>query len=360
MNLKKIVEGKTKILVPEIFEKKGPLSKAPIFFNPTMEFNRDISIIVISSLKYELKSIIDGLAGTGIRGLRIENEIGNFDITINDANPKAYKIIKKNIALNNLDAKAENKKFNALLSENRYDYVDIDPYGTPVLYIDCAILARPKVIGMTATDTATLCGVYPKTCIRRYFAKSLKTIYKHEIGMRILLGFCAKTAAKYDFSIKPLLVHSSDHYFRIYIKLEKGAKKADLCLENIGYIYHNFKNGERKITREFSREVAGPLWIGKLFDIDFLNSLEIFDWLGTKKRIEKFMKYWVEEINSPPLFYTVNEIAKLAKVSPPKISRVCEVLKENGFIASRTHFDDNGFKTDAGIDEIKEIFRKVR
>ena len=333
--------------------------KAAVFFNPTMEFNRDISIMVISSLKNELKTIIDGLGGTGVRGVRFENEIGNFNITINDVNPLAFEIIKKNIALNNLDVKTENRKINILLSQNRYDYVDIDPYGSFVPFLDSAILSKPGFIGMSATDTAALCGVYPKTCMRRYGAKPIKTQYMHEIGLRILIGYCARTAAKYDISIKPLLTHSSDHYFRIYIKLEKGAKKADACLKNIGFVSHDFSTGERRITREFNSKASGPLWIGKLFDKDFINSLEIREWFGTKKRIEKFLNYWKEEADAPPLFYTVNEIASLVKVAPPKISRMCELFRENGYIATRTHFDDTGFKTDADLNEIKKIFKNL-
>lgn len=356
MSFEEIIEGKTKILVPKISRKKGPLSKAPIFYNPTMEFNRDISLMVISSLKKKVKTIIDGMGGTGIRGIRFANEIGDFDITINDSNYFAYETIKKNIKLNSIDAKADNRKINSILSENRYDYVDIDPYGNIVPFFDSAVQSKSKIIGMSATDTATLCGVYPKTCKRRYGAKPQKTAYMHETGLRILIGYCARTAAKYDFGIKPILVHSSDHYFRLYFEIEKGAKKADKCLENLGFIDHNFLTGERKITKELNSIVSGPIWAGKLFDNDFLNSLIIPDWLGTKKRIQKYLDYWKEEANSPPLFYNVNEIAKILKLPPPKISMICESIKDRGYIATRTHFDDSSFKTDADIDLIKSIF----
>jgi len=198
MRFHQIVEGKTKIVVPKVLNTKGPIKKSNVFYNPVMEFNRDVSIMVLNALNK--KDILDGLAGTGIRGVRIANEVGG-NVTVNDVNKEAYKIIKRNIKLNNLyNAFAENKKLNTLLSENRFDYIDVDPFGSPACFIDSAMRAIKKdgVLGVTATDTATLCSVYPKTCLRRYSATPLKTGYAKEIGLRILIGFCIREGAKYD------------------------------------------------------------------------------------------------------------------------------------------------------------------
>ena len=43
------------------------------------------------------------------------------------------------------------------------------------------------------------------------------------------------------------------------------------------------------------------------------------------------------------------------KKSVPKLGKVLKKLKEEGFKASRTHFNPVGIKTDAGIKEIKRV-----
>jgi tRNA (guanine26-N2/guanine27-N2)-dimethyltransferase len=355
MRFHQIIEGKTKIVVPKVLNTKGPGKKGGVFYNPVMEFNRDVSVMVLNALNK--KNILDGLAGTGIRGVRIANEVGE-NVVINDVNPKAYKIIKKNVEINNLDnAFAENKNLNTLLSENRYGYIDIDPFGSPAHFIDSAMRGVKKdgVLGITATDTATLCGVYPKTCLRRYSAAPLKTGYAKETGIRILIGFCVREGLKYDLGFKPLLVHSTEHYFRIYLQVEKGVKKADRCTKNMGYVLHNFKTGERKICKEADKKysIAGPLWTGKLFDKTFLNKLHVKDYFGTKKRIKKMLGLWKDEANSSALYYEVNNIAKMMKTSPLPMIKILKLLS-----CSRTHFSPTAFKTDADIGEIKSIFSK--
>ena len=353
MEFHQSIEGKTEIVVPKVLHTKGPGKKGGVFYNPVMEFNRDVSVMVLNALNK--KNILDGLAGTGIRGVRIANEVGG-NVVINDGNKEAYEIIKRNIKLNNLDnAFAENKNLNTLLSESRYDYIDIDPFGSPAPFIDSAMrgIKKDGVIAVTATDTATLCGVYPKTCLRRYSAVPLKTEYAKEIGLRILIGFCVKEGAKYDLGFKPLLGHSTEHYFRIYLQAEKGVKKADKCMEKIGYVLHDFKTGERKICKEADKNysIAGPLWIGKLFDKKFLNKIEIKDYFGTKKRIIKMLGLWKDEANASALYYEVNNIAKMVKTSPLPMAKILKLLS-----SSRTHFSPTAFKTDAGIEEIKSVF----
>lgn len=355
MKFHQIVEGKTKVVVPKVENTKGPGKKGGVFYNPVMEFNRDVSIMVLNALNK--KDILDGLGGTGIRGVRIANEVGG-NLVINDGNKEAYEIIKRNIKLNDLgNASAENKNLNTLLSENRYDYIDIDPFGSPAHFIDSAMRGVKKdgVLAITATDTATLCGVYPKTCLRRYSATPLKTGYAKEIGLRILIGFCVKEGLKYDLGFKPLLVHSTEHYFRIYLQVEKGVKKADKCMEKIGYVLHDFKTGERRTGKEADKNysIAGLLWIGKLFDETFLNKTEVKDYFGTKKRIIKMLGLWKDEANASALYYEVNNIAKMMKTSPLPMAKILKLLS-----SSRTHFSPTAFKTDVNIGKIKSIFSK--
>ena len=368
MRLTRIREGSTDLFVPKkaIAHSKGPsTSKTGIFFNPVMEFSRDVSVLVLGEFVKERKTkLLDGLAGTGARGIRIGKEVkGDLHILINDHNPVAFELIEKNITLNGLkNSESVNKKMNTLLSEEDFDYVDIDPFGSPVQFIDSSLQAirTNGMIALTATDTAPLYGTYPKTCLRRYGARSLKTIYSKEIGARILTGYCVRLAAKYDIALKPILVFFIDHYIRAHFTVKKGAKRADSALKNVGYLIHNHKTGERRVTRNIPKrtgdeEISGPLWIGNMHDKSFLKKLEFYHGLGTAKRLGKLLDLWLEEASMSPFFYDVNEIASITKTSPLRIRDVIEKLRGHGFSAGRTHFSPTGFKTDADIGEIKKL-----
>ena len=46
------------------------------------------------------------------------------------------------------------------------------------------------------------------------------------------------------------------------------------------------------------------------------------------------------------------------KKSPPRMKTVFETLKKKGYVVYRTHFSQTGFKTNAPIEDIEEIFKR--
>ena len=126
-----INEGETEILVfKKNNSKKGPGSKDKVpFYNPSMELNRDLSILlnqwIIDNSKMHV-NILDGLAASGIRGIRLANELqGDFDVIINDWDENSYDLIKKNIKKCKLkNAFAVKKNINTLLSDMRFHYIE--------------------------------------------------------------------------------------------------------------------------------------------------------------------------------------------------------------------------------------------
>jgi tRNA (guanine26-N2/guanine27-N2)-dimethyltransferase len=173
-----------------------------------------------------------------------------------------------------------------------------------------------------------------------------------------------RLAAKYDMALSPILTFFSDHYIRIYFRVEKGAKKAELARENLGFVLHDFISRERKVVSESPQITddlgySGPLWTGDLHDISFLSKIGSYHDLGTSKKIEKFLNLWSEEAQMPPYFYEANEIASLTKTQPKPLQSIIENLKDSGFLASRTHFSPNGFKTSAEIEDIIELMGNI-
>jgi tRNA (guanine26-N2/guanine27-N2)-dimethyltransferase len=360
----------------------GPgVAKVPIFFNRAMEFSRDLSILVLDNLVKECINsnkkrmrILDGLAGTGARGVRFANELKNLDkleveILVNDLNPLAFGLIKKNIELNNLsNVEPTNYDLNSLLVRNRFDYIDIDPFGSPVKFLDLGtrMVRDQGILAVTATDTATLFGTYPKTCLRRYDAFSCRAPFSHEQGTRILIGAVVRTAAKHNVGLFPILSHSNDYYYRIYLRGYKGRKAADDAMGNLGYFIsqdksNNFRVLSRKqFTNNNKFNLAGPLWIGSLYDIDFLQSLDLDHYkLGTGKQMSKYIALWHEESGSPPGFYNANKLASELKISTPQLSTIISSLQQQGFLATRTHFSPNAFKSNAPYNIITTLLNTL-
>lgn len=359
-----VTEGNTNIFVFKNKETiKGPGSKEGLpFYNPSMEQNRDLSIIVCQWLINNSKkhvNILDGLAASGIRGIRVANElIGDFKIQINDWNLDAFNLIKKNIEKLGLkNAFALNYNLNTLLSDNKYDYIDIDPFGSPVYFIDSAMrsINNYGIIACTATDTATLCGTYPNVCFRRYGAIPFHSPVMKEIGLRILLGFICKAAGVYDRGIKPIICYSSDHYFRIYVMVINGTTWSNDSMSNYKTIKSN--NIFSKKTKIID---VGPIWNGKLNNrriIEELRTILFQKKLKTRNEIWKLLDLCEEESDAPMFFYTTNDISAYLNVSPPKFNTVFKILKNKGYDVFRTHFSSTGFKTDAPRKEIEKVFK---
>lgn len=379
--MKTVKEGMVTIKIPS-FDKVS--SKAPVFYNPNMELNRDISVLAIQQFQKEKKSrikIADIFAGSGIRGIRYHVEIGGVEsVLANDINPLAVEFIEKNSKLNNAHVDITMEDANILLRKNRgvFDVVDIDPFGTPSPFIESAgySLKKGSLLCVTATDTSSLCGTYKKPCIRKYNAVPLKTEYCHENGLRILAGFTSLTLAKYKKYIKVRLAYSSQHYMRLYLEIGKGAAKTDKSLKNnIGFIYHCHNCLSRSLEYGMlpilplecpqcggKTDFSGPLWIGELEDENFIKGMIKLlpeKRLNKKGETLKLLKLLEGESGMPPTFYDIHKICSKMGISAPPLKKIMEKLQEKGFKATRSHCKATGIKTNAPIIELKKSIKSI-
>ena len=369
-----IIEGKTKLLVPKksLTEKVPPIK--PAFFNPKAKTNRDFSIIAYAVFlkKFEgPKIFLEALSGVGARGLRVVNELKIEKMIINDLNPTAIEIAKKSANLNNLKSiEFSEKEACVFLSEhsrkgNRGSLVDIDPFGSPAAFFDCGIRATMHggILSSAATDLQVLNGLFQGACKRKYGGIPIRVEYGNEMAIRLILGCLRSVAARLGVKIIPMFVESEMHYYRTYVKILNRVDQE----ENIGYIIHCKNCKHRKTSLKQQQEcelcksktsIAGPLWIGKIFDKEYVKNMiqEIPD-LKINKSCEKTLYKCLDEAEMPAIYFTLDEIAKKIKSSPPKLEKIILNLKENGFTSSVTAFNPTGFRTNANINQIIEIFK---
>lgn len=369
-----ITEGTTKILVPRgALEQKVP-PRDYAFFNPLAKLNRDYSILAYSAFWKSFdgqKIFLDGLSGIGARGLRVANEIKHSQkIICNDVNPNAIKLCTESATLNNLKnlqtSETEVCKFfnNYSTKNQRGSIVDLDPFGSPTKYFDCAIRATMHggILSATATDLQVLHGLFKLACKRRYHGTPIKTVYSNEIAIRLILGCLCLVAYRMDVQIVPLFVDNAMHYYRTYVKILNRPSQKD----NIGYIVHCKSCSNRMISEEqivscklcnSKNEIAGPLWIGKLFDKKFVESMldEIPNY-SIEKRCEKTMQKCTLEADMPGTYYTLDEIASKTKTAPLALDKIIKKLQTKGLQASPTSLNPTGFRTDGTIDDVSKLF----
>ncbi len=388
-------EGQTILEVPSLDEPK----MMPAFFNPRGRFVRDVSIVCYSAYSLERsaksrQSFADSLTGTGARGIRVAKEVSSIDqVFLNDINSKALEFAKKSAKMNDVEGKcvfsrSEVCSFLASRVQNdgeRFDFLDVDPFGSPSDFVDCAIRAAKDggLVSLTATDSAVLCGVYPRVALRKYLGLSLRTDYCHEVGMRLLYGLASQTAMRLETGIEPMFCHHDMHYFRIYFSVKVGNPYSKENEKKIGFILHCFKCGYRSIIsrdeffsvrdsssqtrdkslnqrgsevsicpdcghggRERGGRVAfgGPLWIG---------NIQARDFVGRCKKMSE-LSVFAEELDLP-LYFDLNSIHLKKGTSMPKTTAVLEKLMSLGSRASRTRLNPNALRTDATIDILRNV-----
>jgi len=387
-----IREGEAVLAVPKLSAfKRAPWEyapcKAPVFYNPVMRLNRDIAVIAAQVFQEMIERemvIAEPLAGCGVRGIRFALEVNGVEhVYMNDINPLAQKMADYNIEMNGLRDRVTvtNEDANLFLSRHaapnrRFDFIDLDPFGSPACFLDSAIRALKDggLLALTATDMAPLCGIHPKVALRKYGGLPLRTEYCHEIAMRLLIGALAMTAAKYEIGIKILFSHKTNHYIRAYAQIIHGAKNADRSIRQMGYILHCFNCFHRKTVQGIApllhgecgecgspMKVAGPLWLGKLSDAAFCERMETKALLKRRldARAKRIISLVKAEADAPATYFVIDKISDKLGLTVPSREKVMKRLVQEGFNVWPTHFHPCGIKTDAPADIVVESVRRL-
>tara|TARA_B100000029_G_scaffold19674_1_gene19771 strand:- start:3351 stop:4391 length:1041 start_codon:yes stop_codon:yes gene_type:complete len=316
---------------------KGPGKIDGVFYNPAMKLCRDLHVELFNKINFQ-GHMLDAMAATGIRGLRIAKEC-NVTVDFCDKNPEAVDLITKNLKRNKIEANVFRKNASSHLYEKHYDAVDIDPFGSPAPYILSALngLKNGGILAITATDTGALCGTYQKACSRRYKAVNRKSISSKEFALRILIGFAARQAAILDMGIEVLLGYYEGHHFRAYLKIHKGAGKADQSLAQVRHISSDLQTINHPTSDSY-----GPMWIEKIADEKYLPDIN-----PNNKKLYKLINILKLECKGPLGLQDLVTLSQEIKINMPKIDSVIEILKSKGFFASRSIFSPLGIRTNA-------------
>ncbi|MEM4460849.1 MAG: hypothetical protein QW038_00885 [Nanopusillaceae archaeon] len=351
-----IKEKEATIDIPRIFLSK----KSEVFYNPLMKINRDFTIIILKSFYYvrnKKLDILDSMAASGIRSIRILKEIPEVvnHIKIVDIKEEAIKNIKRNLLINNI--KKENYEIlkedcRVVMYKEKFDYIDIDPFGSPIGFIQPAVLSLKNLglLGVTATDIAALSASKPTASLKKYGTRGYKTDFYLEFGIRVLAKYVIEEGIKFDVALIPVFAYYYKHHYRIFFIKSKKAADIKYLLENIKYIYYckscGYKSDSFDICINCNRkmDILGPIYVGSLYmNKEILN---MFYTISLNFDLEKEEKKILERIFNCDskinlwYYYDIRNLGKFLKLK--QMPGINEILQMNH--GCRTHFSDYGIK----------------
>ena len=204
---------------------RGPAKRTgPGFLNPAMAPARTRSVLLLADAlehNWLVKPgqdvrALDALCATGVRVRRWRNEIPaahqpRLRVSANDLDASALEWLKSTHTRYpptvGVDHAPEDDRYERppsgtmhegifvmqndarmALMEAAYQWVDLDPFGSPVNFLDAAVqgLSRVAFLEVTATDTAALTGSSLSSQQRRYGAKGIVDSYAHDDAVRVL------------------------------------------------------------------------------------------------------------------------------------------------------------------------------
>ncbi|KAI5463409.1 S-adenosyl-L-methionine-dependent methyltransferase [Mariannaea sp. PMI_226] len=206
--------------------------------------------------------MLDALSASGLRALRYAHELPFVtSIKANDLSDSAAETIKMNVVHNGLEEKITVTQGDALahmyraiaddLSNrdrsgntsraNKFDVIDLDPYGTAAPFFDAAVQAVRDDGGLlciTCTDSAVWAGhSYCEKTYALYGGIPIKGMHSHEAGLRLVLNAIATSAARYGLTIEPLLSLSIDFYTKFFVRVTKSPQSVKFLAAKTMLVY---------------------------------------------------------------------------------------------------------------------------
>ncbi|XP_043107994.1 LOW QUALITY PROTEIN: tRNA (guanine(26)-N(2))-dimethyltransferase [Puntigrus tetrazona] len=344
--------------------------------------------------------VLEGLAASGLRSVRFALEVpGLKSITANDYSAKAAALIAQDAQHNNVShiLQASQRDASMVMYEargrkERYDVIDLDPYGSPSPFLDAAVQAVSEggLLCITCTDMAVMAGNSGETCYSKYGSVSIKSKYCHEMALRIILHSLDQRAAVYQRYIEPLLSVSVDFYIRVFVRVKTGqvvvknsASKQALLYNCVGCgAFHLQRMGKKMSQGKHMKysaatgppvgpscehcgqrhQLGGPVWAEPIHDIAFVQKVLSAvsgnpTRFRTSKRIEGVLSMVTEELQDVPLYYVLDHLSSTVHCSTPSMLQFRSALLHAGYRVSLSHACKNAVKTDAPAGVLWDIIR---
>jgi len=417
------LEGKTIVHLKDSQERPSHMPRGPAtksgegFLNPAMAPARTRSVMLLTDAlenewlvkKNKPIRILDALCATGVRARRWRKEApqqNRIRITANDLDVNAqiwgreshknhpigdnlvwekekdrfsipqYGIVEDGIRWTNSDARK-------VMVDAPFQWIDIDPFGSPVKFLDTAIqsISRVGVLEVTATDVAALCGSTRNSAARRYGSVGITDSYMHDDATRILLATIARIAAMHDKSIHPILSLFDGHFVRVSVLLRRSKESASNWKKNVGY---RVRSAPYHFSEAPEGEYSGPLWTGPIFDAEIAGRMTVdraidicfgnendypknwsdFDVEHSKREIVRTVRHISESaklLSGEHLLVAIDDLGIAAGIGQiPSMKSIKMGLEKLGFQMAQCQMPEPMFATNADWDTVLDVARSAK
>ena len=302
-------------------------SKLPVFYNPIMIVNRDLTNLFLNEFK--VKKAVSLMSGTGVRELRWKKELNIKEVFANDLNSKAVELIKRNAELNGIKEGFFITQKDARFYDELTEFIDVDPFGSPLPFLQPIIKA--KYIKITATDLAVFC-TYKNKSILKYRDFARKKEFCHLEAIKILIKRVRDFLRMHELSAEPIFSYYYQHHITIFLKKTKKWRKTGF----------------------------------KIYDYEFLNNLDIIKYeqllnekriLASKNSLKLIKLIKGEAFNG--FYYYLPKIYSKHRIKPLSIDLIIEKSNEIGIKTTRAHFDSEMVKSEMPYKEFVKFLKDV-
>lgn len=343
--------------------------------------------------------VLEALSASGLRALRYAREVDGIGQIVAVDNDKAsVEACKKNIKFNGsvacskVEAHLADARIYMLTHQREFDVVDLDPYGSPSVFLDSAVqsVADGGMLMCTATDMAVLCGANGEVCYSKYGSYPLKGKYCHEMALRILLACIESHANRYKRYIVPVLSVQMDFYIRVFVRIYTSAGAMKNTPLKLSYVYQcvgcdsfHLQRLGRTVTKDKSVRylpgfgpvvpqecsdcgkrfnMGGPIWSAPMHDQDWVlstlaNVRSMKERYPAYERISAVLTTISEELHDVPLFVSLHNLCGTLKCTSPSAVMFRSAVINAGYRISGSHVNPLGLKSDAPMDVIWDIMR---
>lgn len=343
--------------------------------------------------------ILEALSASGLRALRYAREIEEIGQVVALDNDRAsVEACQRNIKFNGsvacakVESHIDDARVYMLTHPKDFDAVDLDPYGSPSVFLDAAVqsVVDGGILMCTATDMAVLCGGNGEVCYSKYGSYPLRGKYCHEMALRILLASIESHANRHKRYIVPILSVQMDFYVRVFVRIYTSASAMKNTPLKLSYVYQCIgcdsfhlqpigrtvsKNNSVRFLPGFGPTVpqecsdcgkkfnmGGPIWSAPIHDQEWVASI-LADVKSKKDRYPAYEKIYAvlttisEELPDVPLFLSLHNLCATLKCTSPSAIIFRSAVLNAGYRISGTHVNPLGLKTDAPMEVIWDIMR---
>ncbi|XP_020240144.1 probable tRNA (guanine(26)-N(2))-dimethyltransferase 2 isoform X2 [Cajanus cajan] len=343
--------------------------------------------------------VLEALSASGLRSLRYAREVEGIGQVVALDNDKAsVEACRRNIkfngsvAVSKVESHLADARVYMLTHPKEFDVVDLDPYGSPSVFLDSAVqsVVDGGMLMCTATDMAVLCGGNGEVCYSKYGSFPLRGKYCHEMALRIVLACIESHANRYKRYIVPVLSVQMDFYLRVFVRIYTSASAMKNTPLKLSYVYQctgcdsfHLQPIGRTISKNTSVRylpgfgpvvpqecsdcgkkfnMGGPIWSAPIHDQEWVSAIladvkSMKDRYPAYERISAVLTTISEELPDVPLFLSLHNLCATLKCTSPSAIIFRSAVINAGYRISGSHVNPLGLKSDAPMEVIWDIMR---